>query len=104
MTSNGKLYEYIKTKVFVAADQVAADAAQEMRANAPVDTGRLRDSITHRVNSDGHNVTLVFEASAPHAIYVEYGNSNPNYPSQPFMRPVIDRLQNDIEDLLKGKI
>jgi HK97 gp10 family phage protein len=63
-------------------DEWSHKVAEEMRRNAPVRTGRLRDSI--QVTSDG------VEVEAPYGSYVEYGTSHS--PSQPFAAPAVNRL------------
>jgi hypothetical protein len=47
---------------------LANDLAQELAINAPVDTGNLKNSIRHRINSDDITITM-----AEHALYVELG-------------------------------
>jgi HK97 gp10 family phage protein len=56
--------------------------ADEMRRNAPVDTGALRDSI--RETGDG------VEVGAPYGGFVEYGTSDTA--PQPFVGPTVNRL------------
>lgn len=59
-----------------------AKLADEMRNNAPVDTGRLRASI--QPSSEGVTVGVDY------AGYVEYGTSDT--PPQPYAVPAINRL------------
>lgn len=50
---------------------------------APVDTGRLRSSIRHKIDDDGLGATVGTDVTyAPH---VEYGTVNQR--SQPYLRP-----------------
>ena len=56
--------------------------ADEMRRNAPVDTGRLRDSI--QTTDDGVIVGV------PYGGFVEYGTSDTA--PQPFVAPAVNRL------------
>lgn len=67
-----------------AGDELARDVADEARRIVPVDTGRLRDSIT----TDGGRVFT----DAPYAIHVEYGTSDT--PAEPFMRPAADTVDD----------
>ncbi len=64
--------------IFAAAGEAVA---AEARALCPVDTGRLRNSIS--VSADGGGA--VISANTDYAAYVEFGTSNA--PSQPFMVP-----------------
>lgn len=76
-------------------DQLGPDIANDARMLAPVDTGRLADSIGHHM--DGH--TLIVEATAPYAAFVELGHrnvawghfveSNPWVEAQPFLQPAL---------------
>ena len=62
---------------------------------APVDTGNLRSSITHRVASDeeAHIGTNV-----EYAPYVEQGTSK--MAAQPFLRPALDGNKSRIEKMI----
>ncbi|WP_017602207.1 HK97-gp10 family putative phage morphogenesis protein [Nocardiopsis lucentensis] len=56
-----------------------------MKALAPVDTGRLRDSIRHEV--EGTTATAGPGREVDYAIFVEFGTSR--MPAQPYVRPVV---------------
>lgn len=64
-----------------AADVIADGVAEDARGYAPVDTGRLRDSIA--VTSDGD-----VSSDVGYDVPVEFGSDDT--PSQPFMRPAAD--------------
>lgn len=55
-----------------------------MKSLAPVDTGRLRDSI--RTEIEGTTVTAGPGREVDYAIFVEFGTSRA--PAQPYVRPV----------------
>ncbi len=61
---------------------LANDVADLARAYCPVDTGRLRDSITAGPNGVSTDVE--------YASFVEYGTSDT--PAEPFMRPAADTV------------
>jgi HK97 gp10 family phage protein len=63
--------------------EIEADA----KVACPVDTGRLRDSISHEVDGDTVRVT----ASAPYAAYVEDGTQH--MAAEPFLRPALYRAR-----------
>ena len=71
-----------------AAEQAVADevdaVASDMRENAPVASGELRDSIEGEV--DGLSGTV--RARARHAVFVEHGTSST--PEQPFAQPAAE--------------
>lgn len=55
---------------------------------APVDTGRLRGSITHAMGVDGQGVFADIGTDVEYAIYQEFGT---RYQSgTPFLRPALD--------------
>lgn len=62
-----------------------ADLAQQL---APVDTGELRDSI--HVEEDPQPGFYRIVASAPHAVYVEFGTHKMQ--AQPFLTPAAQRV------------
>lgn len=73
-----------KAAALAAAEQAAASA----RANAPVDTGKLRESISFSKTHSG----AVTTASAQHAPMVEFGTVK--MPPQPFMLPAAQSVRN----------
>jgi HK97 gp10 family phage protein len=58
----------------------------EAKRLCPVDTGRLRASITNQVNPIDSSV--IIGTNVKYAPYVEYGTSRMN--PQPFLRPAVD--------------
>jgi HK97 gp10 family phage protein len=67
-----------------AISEFADDVVNHMKGVVPVDTGKLRDSISKEVN--GMNVT-VGPRGVDYAAFVEYGTSRG--PAQPYVRPTI---------------
>lgn len=64
-------------------ENTAKAVAEDARADAPVDTGRLRSSITSEMDGD----TAIVRATAPYAVYVELGTSRA--PAQPYLKPAL---------------
>jgi hypothetical protein len=64
-----------------------------------VDTGHLRDSGVADELAPSENGAFVSfgggEYDVTYAKFVEFGNSNPNYPIQPYMRPSVDNYQDE---------
>ena len=56
-------------KIHIALDSVGSTAAGYAQDGAPVDTGNLRNSITHEVGNDEVNIGTNVE----YAVYQEYG-------------------------------
>ena len=93
--------------------------AQEL---CPVDTGNLRDSITHAYSDEGNKVTLLVGTNVYYAPYVELGHTQQPgrfvpaikkrlvrswVPGKPFLRPAfenhIGEICKVISDALEGK-
>jgi HK97 gp10 family phage protein len=73
----------VDRKLEVIASKIEADAARL----CPVDTGRLRASITHRVER-GRHVAYV-GTNVEYAPYVEFGTRKMR--AQPFLRPALHK-------------
>jgi HK97 gp10 family phage protein len=96
-----KFEEHIQEKVLYSG--VAAMARviyDEAKANVPVKTGLLQNSI-YRVFSKDKSTSLVKtyhiswnKRKAPHGHLIEFGTSRA--PAQPFMRPAFDHVQEAI--------
>jgi HK97 gp10 family phage protein len=65
--------------------EIASRLRDDARANAPVDTGELRDSI----EIHGGKGYRIVRATAPHSFFVEFGTSDTA--PQPFMWPAAAR-------------
>lgn len=92
--------EEMEKKIALALSKVGFKAEDHVKALAPVDTGRLRASITHLV--DDRSVTI--GTGVKYAKYQEAGTSRMK--AQPFLRPGIldnlDEYKNIIHNELKG--
>lgn len=53
----------------------------------PVDTGRLRASLTHVIEEDGEGLYAVVGTNVEYAIYVELGTGRTR--AQPYLRPAL---------------
>ncbi len=64
--------------------------ASTARTLAPVDTGRLRSSITTEMSRDFRGVVCYVGSNTEYAIYQELGTSR--MPAHPFLVPALGRL------------
>jgi HK97 gp10 family phage protein len=78
------------------------DTAIHARYLAEVDTGKLRDSITASVTTDGYAVWGVVNARARHASFVEGGTEDT--PKKPFLAPPAIRNQKRLQQRLKEQV
>ena len=57
------------------------------KQNAPVDTGRLRSSITWRLGRDSQGLLGIVGTNVQYAPYVEFGTAR--QAAQPYLRPAL---------------
>ena len=72
---------------------------RDAKRNAPVDTGRLRSSITNRLDIDGNQIVGVVGTNVEYASFLEHGTSK--MPAHPFLFPALEANREKIKDLLK---
>ncbi len=58
------------------------------KRGAPVDTGRLRSSITHEIDDAGDRIVARIGTDVDYAPHVELGTSRMS--ARPFLRPALD--------------
>jgi len=61
------------------------------KQNCPVDTGRLRSSITNELGQDGEGLVATIGTNVEYAPYVELGTSK--MAAQPFLLPALEAAQ-----------
>jgi HK97 gp10 family phage protein len=69
----------------------------DAKRDCPVDTGRLRSSITHEV--DTGEMTGYVETNVDYAPFVELGTYK--MPAQPFLFPALEQNKGKIQDMLR---
>ena len=74
--------------------ELTGDAADAMRAAAPVDTGELRASISVAATENGARI----RCSSPHAAFVEFGTQHQK--PQPFFRNAVRRQRQALKTKL----
>jgi HK97 gp10 family phage protein len=79
---------FVRNEAAKRLDAAGAAVANRARQLAPVDTGKLRDSIHYQFNAS--TLTLVIYADAPHSWWVEAGTSR--MAAQPYMRPALAEM------------
>ncbi len=67
--------------------RLALDTQNRARELCPVDTGRLRSSITHVPGRDSRGYFVDVGSNVEYAPHVEFGTQNA--PAQPFLRPAL---------------
>lgn len=78
----------------------------QAKALAPVDTGLLRDSITHKVEARDGELVGVVGTHVEYAPHIEYGTKNIN--AQAFLLPSFrenkGNIERILEDILKSEV
>ena len=94
---NGALYEQrAKKAIIIALRMIAAMIEAEAKRLCPVDTGRLRASITYIV--DEGRLTAMAGSNVLYAIYVEMGTIKMS--AQPYLRPTLAVVRMKIPSIL----
>lgn len=83
-----------------ALEEVGLVAEGHAKAACPVDTGRLRNSITHVVDPDGHGVSI--GTNVEYGRYVELGTSRAK--AQPFLHPAATEHAEEYEAIMRAAL
>ena len=88
----------LNKKIALALAKVGFRAEDHVKALAPVDTGRLRASITHLV--DDRSVTI--GTNVEYAKYQEMGTSRMK--AQPFLEPGISNNMEEFKEIIRNEL
>ena len=69
--------------------RIATRVERNAKRLCPVDTGRLRASITWLVDRDGQGLNATIGTNVDYAPFQEFGTATQS--GQPFLRPALDR-------------
>lgn len=69
-----------------------------------IDTGRLRDSITHKVEGDKALVGIFGGEVLVYAAVHEFGSPKRNIPERSYLRKTFDEQKEQIEELIDAEI
>jgi HK97 gp10 family phage protein len=81
-----------------ALEKVGMFVESEAQENAPVDTGRLRNSITHEIEGR----YAVIGSNVEYAPHVELGTSRAK--AQPYLRPAIEENRDTIKKIITDEL
>lgn len=79
--------------------EAAESIVNDAQANAPVDTGFLRDSIEISGESE---TSVTVTSGAEYSVFVEYGTSKMS--AQPFFEPAIEQAKAELQQALRDAI
>ena len=89
----------IKQAITAALEVVGGTAERHVKEVTPVDTGRLRNSITHAPVSE--SVEMV-GTGVEYAVYVEFGTSKMG--AQPYLRPGVENHAAEYGNIIKSML
>ena len=78
---------------------IAQNAA---RNTVPVDTGKLKQSITLEVVDEGEDVAAYIGSDLPYAVFVEYGTSK--QPPQAFLQPAAAIAEAQLSNVMDAVV
>jgi HK97 gp10 family phage protein len=94
----GDVLNALEKAVFTTSLKAQADA----RANAPVDTGALKSSISMDVKKSSSKVEGSVYTNNPYSVYQELGTIN--MPAHPYMMPAINANRNTFESTARNEL
>ncbi|MFZ5688673.1 MAG: HK97-gp10 family putative phage morphogenesis protein [Bacillota bacterium] len=102
-------------KIFAQASEQATNAAEkallkgallverDAKQNTPVDTGRLRASITHRLSGAGtERVVVEIGTATEYAPFVEFGTTKMT--AQPFLNPALKANKDKVKQMVADAV
>lgn len=93
-----------KAQIAKGLEMIGLKAEGYAKRNSPVDTGRLRNSITHQINVNAGAVAI--GTNVEYAVYVEFG-SGPREGGAgkvPFLGPAISEHIDEYENIMKQQL
>lgn len=97
------LSEQARQRIAEAVSEAAENVQREARRNAPRDTGRLQNSITTDVASDGLSAEVgPVGNDVAYAIWIEWGRKNAA--AQPFMTPASEMERARFVKRIRGAL
>lgn len=98
----GEFLAALPEQIEQALTAIGLTAETHAKEECPVDTGRLRNSITHEVQMNDKSVLI--GSNVEYAAFVELGTSR--MAAQPYLRPAVENHSSEYKDLalsaLKG--
>lgn len=82
--------------------KTALSIEKDAKKRSPVDTGRLRGSITHKFNESMGGIEANIGTNVEYANFVEYGTRK--MAARPFLNPAFDAETQGLEDRIERAI
>lgn len=99
MTSHkDEVLDELDSALEVALEEIGLTAEGFAKKKCPVDTGRLRNSISHAAKEQ----TVYIGTNVEYAVYVEMGTKNTK--SQPYLRPAVTEHKDTYRAIVKRNL
>lgn len=95
---NGSVAPAVRASVQASCDLIEGLA----KGFAPVDTGRLRDSIATTIEDSGKTVVGTVGTDVSYAVFQEFGTIY--QPGTAFLRPAIDSARGSVKEIFRDQI
>lgn len=89
----------LRASIPAALEEIGQVAEGYAKRKCPVDTGRLRNSITHHVQSGDSGGKAEIGTNVEYAAYVELGTSRQK--AQPYLKPAANNHKKDYADIVR---
>lgn len=96
----GEFLDALPEQIEQALIAIGLTAESYAKQECPVDTGRLRNSITHEV--DMNEQCAIIGSNVEYAAYVELGTSRQK--AQPYLRPAAENHTSEYREIVKSAL
>lgn len=96
----GEILDALPEQIEQALIAIGLTAETYAKQECPVDTGRLRNSITHEV--DMSEQAAIIGSNVEYAAYVELGTSRQK--AQPYLRPAAENHTSEYREIVKSAL
>lgn len=93
-----EVQDAVEDAITKALEEIGLTAEGYAKKKCPVDTGRLRNSISHAAKEQ----TVYIGTNVEYAVYVEMGTKNTK--SQPYLRPAITEHKDTYRAIVKRNL
>lgn len=93
-----EVQDAVEDAVTKALEEIGLTAEGYAKKKCPVDTGRLRNSISHAAKEQ----TVYIGTNVEYAVYVEMGTKNTK--SQPYLRPAVTEHKDTYRAIVKRNL
>ena len=98
VSRKNEVFDELNNALEVALEEIGLTAEGFAKKKCPVDTGRLRNSISHASTED----TAYVGTNVEYAVYVEMGTKNTK--SQPYLRPAVTEHKDTYRAIVKRNL